>query len=359
MRGNLISEDFGKLEERLEQLQTLASMNDQAVISAGNYNHTYTEVLREIRGEVAELQEKVFERVLNSKSIDARDFLNKIVKHLIDESRDLGLDIAISVHGKGRVPMHLIEIALSSILACVKLSVESFRKQSGVDRIIKNLFPTCSFQLEIAASTSEMHFKILHDGEAFSSDAVGAWTETVRAIRENVARAGGWFSFHGLDSYGGRVEFKIPVARTRHSGFILRSGSFEMIVPSSCVAETFQELEAAKIIDGNGMFYYGERAIVCFLTADQGVEPIDKLSISRLEGAKAVLLGAADFQFMVLCDDFQVINKVRAVDDRDLLDSGAWFRKFGVFQEGATSRLLPMMDGGVLVNFHKQIGSKV
>jgi hypothetical protein len=355
--SNLISDDFGKLEERLERLETLASLNDQTVVSGtGIYDHTYAEVLREVRTELAELQEKVFERVLSSKSIEAKDFLTKIVKNLIEESRGLGLDIAVSVHGKGRVPMHLIEMALSSILACVRVSVESFRRQSGVDRIMKNLFPTCSFQMEIIAGSTEIHFRILHDGDGFSKDAIGNWMDTIRSIRENVAKTGGWFNFHRFENYGGSVEFKIPVTRTRFPGYIIRTGSFEAIVPASCVADTLQEISSDSLTLKRGEYFYNDRAAVGFLSSSSGFEVLTIEGLPRTEGMKAILLGAADFQFLILCDDFQLVEKIRSVEDEDLLDKASWFSRFGVFHEGIGSRLVPLMDGETLVHFHKQIG---
>ncbi len=357
MRGNLISDDFGKLEERLERLEALANTNDQAIASGtGIYDHTYTEVLRDVRNELSELQEKVFERVLSSKSIEAKEFLTRIVKHLVDESRDLGLDVAISLHGTGRVPMHLIELALSSILACVKVSVESFRKQSGVDRIMKHLFPTCSFQMEIKASSTEIHFRILHDGDGFSQDAIGTWAETVRAIRENVAKTGGWFSFHRFESYGGRVEFKIPVTKTRFPGYVVRTGSFETVVPASCVTDALQEISAERISVKDGEYFYDNNAVVGYLSASDGLERLTKENVSRVEGAKGIMLGAADFQFLILCDDFQMLEKVRSVEDRDMLEKDSWFHSFGVFHEGSASRVVPLMDGETLVRFHKLYG---
>ncbi|NUM88972.1 MAG: hypothetical protein HUU37_07195, partial [Bdellovibrionales bacterium] len=295
MDRNPITAGFGRIEEGLERLESLASQDQGG-------DHAWTSLLRDLKSQISGLEDVVQDRVVRNKSVPASDLLQKVVKIAIRESESLEMAPAFVLHGEGRVSMELVELSMNSLVACLNVAVASFKGQSGVLRMMNNLFPVCTFQMELRADGSEIQFVLLTDGDAASFGKSAGGDAAVRAVRESVARHGGWFSFRPLQTYGGRIEFRIPVPRARRPALVLKSGSMEVLLPAVCVAEELSDVTQAR----SDLPWFR-------VTGEEGFVPLK--ARAEVRGCKGVVAGVADFQMLIVADEISRVEQMREVCD--------------------------------------------
>lgn len=350
MNKNPITDGFGRIEEGLDRLEHIAQMNGVAELEReSSFEHSWTVLLRELKDQLTGLEDVVLERVVRNKSVSATDLLQKVVRRAIREFDAFEMSVAFVIAGEGRVSMELVELSMSSLLACLKVAVASFQEQSSVKRMMKNLFPTCSLQMELHATGSEIKFVLLTDGDPFKFGKTGSGAAAVRSVRENVARHGGWFSFSPLSRYGGKIEFRIPVSKSRRPAVVLRTGSTEALMPSVCVSEEISDVEAS--LAARDLPWYR-------LSPESGLVPIPPAERHDLSGSRGVVAGVADFQLLILADEICHVEQMREINDPDLLESESWFSSFGTFQQGNQMKVGPLVDGHVLISAWRKNGAK-
>jgi hypothetical protein len=285
--------------------------------------------LRRLQGLV---QEEKFER-----SIDAEDFLRRVTSVLVREAQAAGFELAVATFGTGRISMEMVEVSMGAILACLRASLKSFKGMGRALRVKNHLFYTFSIYLEVRATPDEVHFRLLDDGQGYrGSFRTEFETENqFRRIRNHISRFGGWFRRKSLPDYGGSIEFKAALPLSRFESLLLKSGETEILLPHGCVIEVAKNQSLP-----------GDR--VAFLDAESG------LSLESPGGMHitAVKVAVADFQFWIVCESAEQIDKTRRLSGEGLTDRHAWFQGFGVFHEQAVPKVAPLLEGETLMNFH-------
>ena len=100
-----IREQFGILEEQLEELGALAG----GAISVPTPNSEL--LLHDALEAVRELSRLVHEQQLH-RSVSAHDFLLKICGILVQDASVQGVDVAVSHFGEGRISMEMAELEI-------------------------------------------------------------------------------------------------------------------------------------------------------------------------------------------------------------------------------------------------------
>jgi hypothetical protein len=332
-----IKDEIGALEERLELLDQAthssaagAGQSGEAYdLESGQMVRDALDSLRRLQGLV---QEEKFER-----SIDAEDFLRRVTSVLVREAQGAGFDIAVATFGTGRISMEMVEVSMGAILACLRASLKSFKGMGRALRMKNHLFFTFSIYLEVRATPDEVHFRLLDDGQGYNGSFRTEFeTEhQFRRIRNHISRFGGWFRRSSRPDYGGAIEFKAALPLSRFESLLLKSGETEILLPFGCVMEVVKNQSLP-----------GDR--VAFLSGDSG------LSVDSPGGmhTTAVKVAVADFQFWIVCESAERIEKTRRISGDGLTDRHAWFQGFGVFHEQATPKVAPLLEGETLMNFH-------
>jgi hypothetical protein len=232
-----IKEQMGLLEEQIELLGSVASLNEQQSLANSpalvfGSDVILQETLETLRGLYQLAQEQQ-----NLKSVPAADFLAKIIGILVQDAAASGFDIAIFHFGEGKISMEMAELVLGAIIAGMRASLRSYRGASRTDRLDRHLFPTFGFYLEVRANPEEIQFRLVDDGPGYGGrlDEELASEKQFQKLRLHIARSGGWFGRSSLEHMGGQIEFKVPLPRNRFETLLLRCGECEALLPSSCV----------------------------------------------------------------------------------------------------------------------------
>lgn len=337
MERQRIKDEIGALEERLELLDLTALANESYPLEGrGKYDFRSDSMLREALDSLHRLQALVQEEKLE-RSLEAEDFLRRVTSLLVRETQAAGFEIAISTFGTGRISMEMAEVSMGAILACLRASLKSFKGMGRALRVKSHLFFTFSVYLEVRATPDEVHFRLLDDGQGYNGSFRTEFeTENqFKRIRSHISRFGGWFRRKSLPGYGGSIEFKASLPMSRFDSLLLKTGDLELILPQSCVAEVARNRSLA-----------GEKA--AFLDEDHGLT----LEPSSMMCTTAVKVAVADFQFWIVCESAEPAAKTRRLSGEGLIGRGAWFRGFGVFHEQATPKVVPLLEGEMLMNFH-------
>ncbi len=316
-----IREQFGILEEKLEELGAPADNADPDAL------------LREALDCLRELSRLVHEQQA-LKSVPTADFLLRICGLLVQEAQRQKVEIAVAHYGEGRISLEMAELVMGAVVAGFRASLQGQSAVSRAARVKALLYATGAIYLEVRATSDEIAFRLLDDGEGFqTSDG-----QRFRKLREHVAKCGGWFGHRAFEKNGGMIEFKIPLSHGRSDSYVVRHGDFEALVPSSCVAEI---VRASRIPGGLPVYELNEGA---------GLVEGD-----RHCGAY-VRIGVADAQFWVGCDSVEGPVRSRRLPADDFVEPGSWLRTFGIFQENGHGRALPLLDGATLLAFHPVVG---
>src|SRR5690606_3591489 len=96
---------------------------------------------------------------------------------------------------------------------------------------------------EIHGSTDEIWFRLLDDGNGYieGKDSELSDDQLFQRIRTHISRHGGWFQRKPLQSCGEIIEFRIPMASGRFPCRSIRTGTFEALLPASCIAELSED----------------------------------------------------------------------------------------------------------------------
>ncbi len=321
-----IREQFGLLEEKLEELGTLTSARDPS-----------TELLvNDALGSLRELSRLVHDQQL-TKSVPAHDFLLRVSSLLVQDAAAQGMDIAVSHFGEGRISLEMAELVMGAIMAGFRASLRGHRGVSKLQRVKNHLFATSSVYLEVRATASEFQFRLLDDGQGFAGDGTG---RRFQKLREHVAKAGGWFGHRSFSPCGGLIELKVPLASARTESLVLRRGAFEVLLPSSYVAET---VRAAQPPEGSDVWRLHET---------NGLEQSSKGCLAFLR------IGVADMQFWIGCETISGPIPARRASAEGFVEEGCWMRTLGIFQDGGTSRTLPLLDGPTLLQYRDSHGGE-
>lgn len=323
-----IREQFGILEEQLEELGSLARSPERA----GNVGTDI--LLQDALEAVRELSRLVHEQQL-LKSVPAHDFLLRICGLLAQDASAQGIEIAVSHYGEGRISMEMAELVLGAIVAGFRVSLRSLKGATRPVRLKHHLFPTSSIYLEVRATASEIQFRLLDDGRGFGRDS-GA-DRSFGKLRDHIARCGGWFGRKTFDPCGGMIEFKVPLTHNRTQAFVLRQGRFEVLIPTVCVAEVATPDKRP-----------ADDAITYHLHETEG------LTEGGEGSATYVRVGVADLQFWLGCDSISGPQLIRRAKADEFFEEGSWLRSLGLFHEDGTGRALPLLDGQALVQLSGQ-----
>lgn len=327
-----IREQFGVLEEKLEELGVLAHTAvqnpERAVVGTDLLLQDALESVRELSRLVHDQQQL--------KSIPAQDFILRVCGLLAQDAAAKGVPIAISHFGEGKISMEMAELVMGAIVAAFRASLKSQQAMTRNQRIKNYLFPIGSIYIEVRATSGEIQFRLLDDGEGFGA-ASSAEDRRFSKLRESIANCGGWFGYRGLHPCGGVIEFKVPFAHNRTDAFVLRQGAFELLVPSACVADVVQ-----RSARGPAEAYRLHETLA--------LEPGG-------EGSPMfVRICVADVEFWVGCDSISESVRVRRQAAGDFVGADCWMRFLGVFQDEGVTRALPLLDGAALVKFQGRGG---
>lgn len=335
-----IREQLGVLEEKLEELGSLASANERMSLLSPDPVTFGTELLfQEAIESLHALGQLVHEQQL-TKSVAAQDFLQKIIGLLVQDAAAQGCDIAVSQYGEGKISMEMAELVMGAIVAGFRASLRSHRALDRAERARLNLFAPGSIYVEVRASATEVQFRLLDDGAGFESAgslSLGA-EKQFEKLRDHIARCGGWFGRSSLGEVGGSIEFKVPLAHNRVEALVLRTGSFEALLPAACVAEIIEP--------GRGRAPEG--TLVLRLNEAAGLEPGDP------EGACLLRIGVADVQFWVSCEAVGGRVQARRAPAGEFTGPESWLQCFGLFHEQGAGRALPLLEGTTLIRFHRE-----
>ena len=342
MQKEEIKENFNVLEERLDRLQAIALHNEvYSVASEANFDFEQTRWIEEIRAQVSALHSAVSEEVLKQKSISAIDLVTKVSKFVIEETQKKDIDISISSFGKGQVSLLMLESAMAAILACARVAISSVNASDYLARQEKGLFGTSSFSITLISSDEGMHFTIQDDGIGYADQN---FNTDFSSLREYVAKQGGWFQAITNKTYGGKIEFRIPLPRLRVESHLLSAGSFILGIPASCVTQILEN----PVLENERLYVIHPQV---------GLMPLHSLAEAPA-CTSAVRIAVADFQFVVACEKIEQSIAVRKLKEGDLLEENSWFHFFGVYQKEGLSHLIPYIEGQSLMDLYHRDWSR-
>ncbi len=337
----LIREQLGVLEERLEELGALALSNErQALERPSHLSFGSDTLLQEALASVRDLGQLVYEQQL-FKSVSANDFLQRIVGLLVQDAASQGCDIAVAHYGEGRISMEMAELVLGAILAGFRASLKSHKALTRIQRHKHHLFPVGSVYVEVRATAGEIQFRLTDDGQGFAKRAGSDLSSEkhFQKLREHIARCGGWFGHAAFENFGGLIEFKVPLSHNRLEALVLRRGAFEVLVPSTSVVEILEPGERAP-----------PGAAIFTLDEDAGLTPGGE------ELPVLVRVGVADLQFWIGCETLGARVKARRLSAVDFVEDGSWLKHLGLFRTEDQSRALPLLEGAELVQLYRDCG---
>jgi hypothetical protein len=340
-----IKDQMGVLEEQIELLGSVASLNEQgALATPQTFTFGSEVVLQQALGTLHSLFHLAQEQQ-NLKSVPAADFLAKIISILVQDAAAQGFDIAVTQYGTGKISMEMAELVLGAIIAGIRASLKSFRGTTRADRLQHFLFPTFSFYLEVKATPEEIQFRLVDDGPGYVGqlDAELASEKQFQKLRQHIARSGGWFSRTVLQPVGGLIEFKVPLPRSRFETLQLRNEDCDLLLPSSCVVDIIEGADASRL---------PKKVLLTSFDGANGLRPTDKVA------SVLIRIGVADVQFWITCDSIVSRPRSRRVPGTDLVSEDSWFTYFGLFHEGCVPRILPLLEGDALIRFHTSTGGK-
>lgn len=331
-----IRDQLGVLEERLEELGALARAGERGTASSDAYRFGAEILLQDALASMRDLSRLVNEQQLQ-KSVSAQDFLLRICALLVQSAQAHGVELAISHHGEGRISLEMAEMVMGAIIAAFRSSLAGQRTFDAAFRLKHHLFRTGSVYIEVKATSGELQFRLLDDGQGIGDQKQGAFIR----LREHVAQCGGWFGHKTFQPCGGLIEFKIPIAQNRVDCLVLGQGAAEVLLPSSCVLEVSRASGEHPVTTGTAVF---------------GIHETDGLERGSSASPVLVRVGVADIQFWIACETISGPVKARRSPAKDFFEEGTWIHTLGVFQDEGSGRALPMLDGGVLVQFQSILG---
>lgn len=345
MQREQIREQFSLLEEQLERLLSLSApslaKSREHELDVGEEDL----LLGRVKKIFDDLHGLVREETLKQKSLSAHDFTQKLIRMLILEANQKKFKIAVAYHCSGRISMEMVEVSMAAILSSFKASLRSYSGHTQEKRTKLNLSETYSFYLELHGHSDEFHFRMTDDGAGF--DQNHSHSVEIEAnfskVRASLAKCGGWFNRKSFVGYGGQIEFKVPLPRTRQEVSILKRDGFELLIPCFFVVESTNDLSK---IPQDGISHIG------ILDPDHGILPYQ----GSLQGlnSMAVRVGVADFEAWIICDYVSERLKSRKYDAREFLESGSWLSYLGLCVRNGMSLSLPLLDGDALMQFYSR-----
>lgn len=342
MERQRIRDQIGALEEQLERLREISLSNAQSLVTAGGqFNFGEDLLLKETLEALRGLQDLVQEQS-QEKSIPSQDFLKRITSILIREATAAGHEIALSTFGTGRISLDMVEISMGAIMACLRASLKGFSAAAPGKRAKYRLFKTFSVYIELRATQDDVYFRVTDDGPGFRGAFRASFDteKNFQKIRSHISRFGGWFRLQSMPNYGGSIEFKIPMASGRFECVLLEGPGFQFLIPSSCVAEIRQGNALPPSVSGNQM--------IAALDEAEGMTTDSEFS----DFTTSIRVAVADFQFWIRCRSTGERVKARKQSAAGFVEKGSWLKNFGVFQEQGIAKILPLLEGEALMNFH-------
>ena len=334
-----IRDQLGVLEERIEELGALARAGERGTSGSDAYRFGAEILFQDALASMRDLSRLVNEQQLQ-KSVSAQDFILRICALLVQAAQAHGVDLAISHHGEGRISLEMAEMVMGAIVAAFRSSLAGQRNFGSALRLERHLFRTGSVYLEVKASSGELQFRLLDDGQDLGVEKKGAFLR----LREHVAQCGGWFAHKSFQPCGGLIEFKIPIMQNRDDCLLLRRDSMEVLLPSACVLEVSRAPKDHPVAPGVAVYRLDE---------------LDGLGLGSTTSPVLIRVGVADVQFWIGCDAISAPLKTRKLPATDFFQEGSWIHALGVFQHEGSGRALPMFDGGALAHFHSILGGDV
>jgi hypothetical protein len=340
LERNRIKDQIGTLEEQLELLGSISLRNESYLCGGPGFTFGEDLLADEALDSLRRLRELVNEQG-QQKSVPAHEFLKRVTSVLVREASSAGVDLAIAVHGSGRVSLDMVEVSMGAILTCMRASLKGLAGVKGSHRVGLGLFPTASIYLEVVGGADELRFRIMDDGPGYSG-SFGAEFEAEKhfqKLRLHISRFGGWFRRRSLAVYGGVIEFRVPMPASRFECLLLESAGNELLVPASCIAEICQRARPEKT--GHGL--------VAEIDSMTGLKRRKK---KQEKETVSVKIAVADFEFWISCESAVRRAWARRYPADDLVEPEGWLRSFGIFREGAGSKVLPLFEGEALMNFY-------
>lgn len=350
MQKDLWQDQFGYLEEQIERLQGIAYQNEANTLDPlspppASLQHQ----LEELREQALHLEELVTAEVFRQKNIASSDLLVRIARYLMEEAGKNSIPISLAYYGSGRMGMTMVEQVMPAIIFSAKACIANYRKENLENLRAKNhLFPTCSIYLEIKASENELGFRIVDDGFGFE------WGR--KAIREHVAKMSGRVAFHKFSNYGGSLDIRLPVARSRTDSVIFSYGPNRVAVPNSVVHEECYNYKREDLIaEGENWCVntkYGAIKL-CTIHPSHGIQFVEEGADYVGKTFFVTTIGVADFRVAILTDQKPDRRLLRVIKDSEWLDEDSWFTCLGLHAETDGAIALPFLDGLALMKFYK------
>lgn len=342
-----INEQLGLLEERLEDLGALALNNERQMLELPPVIQFGSEPLvHDAIETVRELQQLIHEQQLY-KSVPAHDFLQRIAGLLIQEAVAQNCAISIGQFGEGKISMEMAELVLGAILTGFRRSVKNLKSETPEQRVKSRLFKVATLYLEVKASSTDIQFRLTDDSpNSQGSDEVDlTGDKQIHKLREHIARCGGWFGHSRFKGHGSLIEFKVPLSHSRLEALVVRQGTFEVLIPGSCVAEIVEKRSAKEM---------PEDSLVLCLDEEEGLLP------GSADAPALLRIGVADLQFWLACDSIGRSVRTRRLSIKDFVEKGCWLQNLGTFrEEGSGIRSLPLLEGPSLVQLYRRHGGSL
>jgi hypothetical protein len=337
-----IADQIGALEEQLELLQRLAARNCLTSIQKNpSFDFAESTEMQLARGALESLQAELG-RQREEKSVPARKFLKRISSVLVQECAALDRNISISVSGTGTISMDMAELAMNAILHTLKAAIGSAFDLSSSERSQRHLFQTMAFSLQVKAEPENIHFVLTDDGQGHQAGGIKSFEQEkqFQKIRSHLALCGGWFRRKNLQPYGGMIEFKLPFLTGRFQGAKISSNGVEAVIPGFCISD-FWKAEDLLLHPWNG-------PIAC-LDEEKG------LSVCGPEarpGDVFLKLAIADFECLLKCRVLDNSLRLRKLSGADFFTPDSSFKALGIYNEGESAVVLPMIEGETLFHFY-------
>jgi hypothetical protein len=350
LEQEVLKEKIAYLEELFERLKGISQNvpTDQAVLHEIESASSTTKAL----------QLDINYELFHQRHIDAKDFILKIVRFLVEETNKASIAISTAQIVSGSMSIHSAEAVMGAILAAVRASLVRIQQENLHARLKRNMFPSASVFLTLEADDDSIYFRLVDDACGFHlKKGVNKELEKcLKSIRDTVAKADGSCSFCSFSEYGGKIEIRLPVRHTRTRAKIFRFKSHEIAFASSIVNKTVAVEEGDFKIVADRLYYeFNDDFIpVCTINDAAGLTQVGVAS-DGLNADHITILSVADFHLALLTAASPADYSIRIQNGENFLKPDSWFKKIASYTDGSHAKVAPYLEGKLLIEFCRGI----